>query len=173
MAVPTTGPYYILLAGRGTGQTARLFYGGPPSSSGFAGESTGTLGPYSTLTAAESKLQSLTITGDVTVVKSSDNSVLGSVNVANKSTSASAAPNGGSEPSDPSLAAGQENQIKLPNPFSSIENALSAIYDALTNGKMWRSLGWLLLGVLLIFVGLFLWVGKDGTPLGLAAKFAK
>lgn len=35
---------------------------------------------------------------------------------------------------------------------------------ALTDGKMWRSLGWMLLGVLLIFIGLFLWVGKEAVP---------
>jgi hypothetical protein len=40
--------------------------------------------------------------------------------------------------------------------FSSIQNALTAFYDKVTDGQMWRSLGWLLLGILMIFVGLAL-----------------
>ena len=59
--------------------------------------------------------------------------------------------------------------------FSSIQNALTAFYDKLTDGKMWRSLGWLLLGVLLIFIGLGL-LGVPyflrHSPAGLAAKVA-
>lgn len=49
--------------------------------------------------------------------------------------------------------------------FSSITNALSAFYDVLTNGKMWRSLGWLLLGVALIGAGLYLWIGPKNLPI--------
>jgi hypothetical protein len=37
--------------------------------------------------------------------------------------------------------------------FSSVQNALTAFYDMLANGRMWRSLGWLLLGVVLIVTG--------------------
>lgn len=44
--------------------------------------------------------------------------------------------------------------------FTSTENALSGFYDVLTNGKMWRSLGWLLLGIVLMILGLALWL-KD------------
>ena len=51
--------------------------------------------------------------------------------------------------------------------FSSTENALSAFYDVVTNGKIWRSLGWLLLGILLIFIGLWLWVGPKSLPIPL------
>lgn len=49
--------------------------------------------------------------------------------------------------------------------FSSIEHALTAFYDVLTNGKMWRSLGWLVLGVVLIVAGLGWWL-KGATPVG-------
>lgn len=45
--------------------------------------------------------------------------------------------------------------------FSSIEHALSAFYDVLTNGKMWRSLGWLILGVLLMVAGIALFLRKQ------------
>jgi hypothetical protein len=59
--------------------------------------------------------------------------------------------------------------------FSSIQNALTAFYDKLTDGKMWRSLGWLLLGALLIIIGLAL-LGVPyflrHSPAGLAAKVA-
>lgn len=33
-------------------------------------------------------------------------------------------------------------------------------FTAITNGKVWRSLGWLLLGLILIFAGLALWLKK-------------
>lgn len=57
--------------------------------------------------------------------------------------------------------------------FSSVQNALSAFYDQVTNGKMWRSLGWLLGGVLLIIFGLALWLtpaALKATPVGRAAS---
>lgn len=40
--------------------------------------------------------------------------------------------------------------------------ALEQIWAGLTDGKMWRSLGWLLLGTLLIVVGAALWAGMSG-----------
>jgi hypothetical protein len=57
--------------------------------------------------------------------------------------------------------------------FSSIQNALSAFYDKLTDGKMWRSLGWLLLGVLLMITGVALWIGPSAmrmSPIGVARR---
>lgn len=57
--------------------------------------------------------------------------------------------------------------------FSSIQNALSAFYDKLTDGKMWRSLGWLLLGVALMLLGVVLWIGPSAmrrSPLGIAKQ---
>lgn len=64
----------------------------------------------------------------------------------------------------------------LPTPFSDVAHALSAFYDVLTNGKMWRSLGWLLLGVLLMITGIGLLIGPAAarrSPLGVAAGFAR
>lgn len=53
-----------------------------------------------------------------------------------------------------------------PTTFSSVQNSLTGFYDVLTNGKMWRSLGWLLLGVLLMIAGLSLWLkGQVGGQL--------
>lgn len=52
--------------------------------------------------------------------------------------------------------------------FSSITNALTAFYRAVTNGKMWRSLGWLLLGLLLILFGASLWIKGSVSPASLA-----
>jgi hypothetical protein len=57
--------------------------------------------------------------------------------------------------------------------FGSIENALSAFYDKLTDGKMWRSLGWLALGILLMLLGLAMWIGPSAmrrSPLGMARE---
>lgn len=41
---------------------------------------------------------------------------------------------------------------------------LAGIWGDLTNYKMWRSLGWLLLGVALIIAGLFLLVKNELLP---------
>jgi hypothetical protein len=38
---------------------------------------------------------------------------------------------------------------------------LIAFFDTVTNGKMWRSLGWLLLGLVLIVGGLAMWVRAE------------
>jgi uncharacterized BrkB/YihY/UPF0761 family membrane protein len=46
-----------------------------------------------------------------------------------------------------------------PAAFSSVENAMSGIYDKLTDGKMWRSLGWLLLGVVLMIAAVIMLIG--------------
>lgn len=55
------------------------------------------------------------------------------------------------------------------NPFASIENALSAFWDKLTDGKMWRSLAWMLLGVILMFMGISLWIKGSINPLAALA----
>lgn len=55
--------------------------------------------------------------------------------------------------------------------FSSIQNALTAFYDKVTDGKMWRSLGWLALGIVLMLVGVAMWIGPSASrrsPLGVA-----
>lgn len=60
--------------------------------------------------------------------------------------------------------------------LSGIEGLARIIGDigrALTDGKMWRSLGWLLLGILLMFIGIALWIGPSAarrSPLGIARE---
>jgi hypothetical protein len=41
----------------------------------------------------------------------------------------------------------------------SMANVLAAIWADLTDGKMWRSLGWLLAGLVLMITGIWLWIG--------------
>lgn len=50
-------------------------------------------------------------------------------------------------------------------PFADTAHALTAFYAVITNGKLWRSLGWLLLGILLMLAGLGWWL-KGATPIG-------
>lgn len=77
-------------------------------------------------------------------------------------------PNGAQPTTNVSTQAEQAvSQETTGNPatFSSVQNALSAWYDLLTDGKRWRSLGWLALGILLLLGGLWLWLGRPGVPL--------
>jgi hypothetical protein len=41
-------------------------------------------------------------------------------------------------------------------PFQDVSHALTAAYDAITNFYMWRSLGWLLLGLVVMILGVAL-----------------
>jgi hypothetical protein len=58
-----------------------------------------------------------------------------------------------------------------------VASAITDVWAKLRDGKMWRSLGWLLLGVLLMFLGLILWVGPQAfkaTPVGrIAGAFGR
>lgn len=52
-------------------------------------------------------------------------------------------------------------------------DALGAIWADLSNGKLWRSLGWLLLGIVLMLLGLLLWIGPSAarrSPAGIATQ---
>jgi uncharacterized membrane protein YccF (DUF307 family) len=60
--------------------------------------------------------------------------------------------------------------------FGSVQDALTAFYRTVTDGKLWRSLGWLLLGVVLLFTGIGLLIGPAAarrSPMGVAADFAR
>lgn len=56
----------------------------------------------------------------------------------------------------------------LSNPLSGIDQIgadLEAFYKDITDGKMWRSLGWLVLGLTLVIAGIFLWLkGSNLIP---------
>ena len=52
----------------------------------------------------------------------------------------------------------------VPAPLSGITTVIEGIWAGLTDGKLWRSLGWLGLGVVLILMGAWLMVGKPMMP---------
>lgn len=67
----------------------------------------------------------------------------------------------GIEQSNP--APGALSQAGIPNPIAGLEAVARIIGDigrAVTDGKMWRSLGWILLGVIVFGFGLVLWLKK-------------
>jgi hypothetical protein len=50
---------------------------------------------------------------------------------------------------------------------------IEAIWTELTDGRMWRSLGWVILGIVLMLLGAGLWIGPSAarrSPLGMAAR---
>jgi hypothetical protein len=64
------------------------------------------------------------------------------------------------------------NAIANAGPLAGIAGSLEAFFGAVTDGKLWRSLGWILLGILLMLAGVLLWIGPSAarrSPLGMAA----
>ena len=62
------------------------------------------------------------------------------------------------------------------DPLTGIAGSLEAFYQAVTDGKLWRSLGWILLGIALMLFGVLLWIGPAGarrSPFGVVASVAK
>lgn len=55
----------------------------------------------------------------------------------------------------------------LPNPLAAL-GSLEAFYKVVTDGKLWRSLGWILMGALMVYTGLFLWLKIPQRAAGLA-----
>lgn len=50
---------------------------------------------------------------------------------------------------------------------------IEGIWAGLTDGKMWRSLGWILLGIVLMLLGVGWWIGPSAeraSPIALAAE---
>jgi hypothetical protein len=54
-----------------------------------------------------------------------------------------------------SVTQGVENQAGGAS-FTDVAHALAAFYDKVTDGKMWRSLGWVALGLVLMITGIAL-----------------
>lgn len=55
----------------------------------------------------------------------------------------------------------------IPGPldaFGQVAAAIRAFWDAVTNGPMWRCIGWIILGLVLAFMGIRLWLGKPVLP---------
>ena len=68
---------------------------------------------------------------------------------------------GGDVGNTPGTAQDVSNVASAVTPLGDLGGALTAfsgIVGALADGSMWRSLGWILLGVLLIFLGSSLWL---------------
>jgi hypothetical protein len=64
----------------------------------------------------------------------------------------------------------------IPDPLAGIAGALEAFFQALTDGKMWRSLGWIILGIVLLILGVLLWIGPAAerrSPFGIAGGVAR
>lgn len=47
--------------------------------------------------------------------------------------------------------------IPFGSALSDTAGALVGFFDAVTDGRMWRSLGWLFLGILMIAAGITIW----------------
>jgi hypothetical protein len=62
------------------------------------------------------------------------------------------------------------------NPLSGVDKlagAVEGVWATVTDYKMWRSLGWLILGIALMLMGVAFWIGPSAarrSPLGLAAE---
>ena len=59
--------------------------------------------------------------------------------------------------------------------IAAISGVIKGIWDTLTNWRMWASLGWLVLGVVLLIAGMLMWKGKQIAqvapgPVGTAAR---
>lgn len=67
------------------------------------------------------------------------------------------------------IATGIETAQWLPDPLAGIAGALTAFFKEITNAKMWKSLGWMVLGIWLLAVGIVLWLRIPQRVAGVAA----
>lgn len=66
---------------------------------------------------------------------------------------------------------GTTQTIENANPLAGLEgiaHIMGDFFSGITDGKMWRSLGWLTLGIVLFLGGLALWLKGSLNPLALA-----
>ena len=54
--------------------------------------------------------------------------------------------------------------------FAGFATVVEGIWAGLTDYKMWRSLGWLLLGILLMLLGAVMWTGMQRNPISIARR---
>lgn len=83
----------------------------------------------------------------------------------------------GTQQPSTAVPAGQAAAAAAPDallgPLAGIAGSFEALFTAVTDGKMWRSLGWILLGILLMIAGVLLWIGPGAarrSPIGIAAE---
>jgi hypothetical protein len=78
----------------------------------------------------------------------------------------------GTVPSDTGPPVASDAPVELPDPLGGIEQigaALRAFWDGITDWHLWASLGWITLGVFLMWAGLRMWLGKPIIPKGTGA----
>lgn len=57
--------------------------------------------------------------------------------------------------------------------WGALAGVISGIWTELKDGRMWRSLGWLVLGVIVMLLSVLWWIGPSAgraSPIGLAAE---
>ena len=47
---------------------------------------------------------------------------------------------------------------------------MEGYWAGLTDGKLWRSLGWIILGIILMIFGVAIWVTGQKNPVSIAAR---
>lgn len=70
----------------------------------------------------------------------------------------------------PSSSVGPDLATSWPGSFLTLAEG---VWTELTDGKLWRSLGWLLLGIVLMLLGVLWWIGPSAarrSPAGAAAE---
>lgn len=81
----------------------------------------------------------------------------------NKAVQEGAQPGGPNNITTPSgLAGAAITQTPLAG-FADLPHAIESVFQVITDGKMWRSLGWILLGILIMLIGIGLWFGKEAV----------
>lgn len=73
----------------------------------------------------------------------------------------------------PNPANDAANALENSDALSGIAGSLVAFYHAVTDGKLWRSLGWVLLGIALMLAGVLWWIGPGAarrSPFEVAAQ---
>lgn len=66
---------------------------------------------------------------------------------------------------------GAAGPVTVPaGPLGGLTTAVTAIWTNLRDYKMWRSLGWLLLGIVLMLLGAASWIAGQKNPVSIASK---
>jgi hypothetical protein len=64
-------------------------------------------------------------------------------------------------------------QVTVPaGPIGGLVTTIQGIYAGVTDGKFWRSLGWLLLGIVLMLLGVASYIGMQKNPVSVVRRLA-